>query len=158
MDPTEALFLNHLIWVEQQFYSASPHADQTPEDRTTVRIWLLWAFEHGFLHTFTLRGDSLFPAIALLYRPVQSANLDRYRDHYYETIFEFDRSGDTLLIDFCYAPGHVPFVLGLLKRSGYPNVAWEHNKTGRIHFVPAKRLKVMSASTTPKSRVGKSSS
>jgi hypothetical protein len=133
MDPTEALFLNHLEWVEQQYCTACPWA---AENRKLVRLWLAWGVGQGFLHTFS-------PGLILFYRPIQSANLDRYRFHYHETIFEFDRSGDTAIVDFCYAPGHVPFILGLLKRSGYPNVAWEHAKTGRIFFVPAKRLKVM---------------
>lgn len=138
----ETLFLTHLEWCEQQLLRADSNlAGASDADKKIIRIWLVWGVENGFLHTFALTGDSLFPAIVLFYRPVSLSLLERIREHYYETRFEYDRSGDTLLVDFCYTPGHVPFVLGLLKRSGYPYVAWTRSKTGKIFRVKASHLK-----------------
>lgn len=132
----EALLIEYLDLVEQQILLTTPIMGQTPLARTILRIWLVWALKEGFLHIFT-------PFIAVLWRPIRLEDLPRIQDHYFETRFEFNRSGDTLLIDYCYAPGHVPFVIGLIKAGPYPYTAWQNARTEKIRLIETKRLKTL---------------
>lgn len=106
--------------------------------REWVRTYMLWAVEHGFLHVFGYNPETPFAGI--LWRPIESDKIDRYRLAYYDSLFEYDAEGDVAAVDYCYAPGHYPLIIDFLKATGLEYTAWFHSKTGKMHLVPIAKM------------------
>lgn len=138
------MILTHFKWVEQRFFEHAPQVEQaaeTPEkSHEIIKLWLIWCERMGFLKTLSLK-DSDEPVACIIARPIDSDKVDRYRDHYLDTIFEFDKEADTLLVDFVYGPGHIRALIKLMKMSGLSHTLWYHNKTGETYLEPIDRLK-----------------
>lgn len=138
------LILTHFQWVEQRFFEVLPwieEAAETPEkSRMIIKLWLIWCEQMGFLKTFSLAGATE-PVACLIARPIDSDKIDRYHDHYLDTLFEFDQNPDTLLVDFAFGPSHIRALIQALKNSGIENVVWIHAKTGKYRFESIRRLK-----------------
>lgn len=103
-----------------------------------VKTYMLWAVAHGFLHIFG--DDPEKPFAGILWRPIESDKIDRYKLDYYDSLFEYDPDGDVAAVDFCYAPGHYPMIIDFLKATGLEHTAWFHAKTGKMHLVPIAKM------------------
>jgi hypothetical protein len=104
----------------------------------TVRNYMVWAVSMGFLHVFGDNPETPFAGI--LWRPIESDKLDKYRIDYWGTICQYDPNGDVAGVDFCYAPGYYPLIISFLKATGLEYTAWFHSKTQKLHIVPIDRM------------------
>jgi len=147
--PMSEIVLTHFKWVEQRFFELSPWVEQaaeTPEiSHHIIKLWLVWCEQNGFLKTFAVDGSEE-PVACIIARPIESDKIDRYKQHYMDTIFEFDSNPDTLLVDFAYGPGHIKLLLKVMALSGLKNTVWCHSRTGKMWLKPIKSLKPMSQS------------
>lgn len=106
--------------------------------RQWVRIYMLWAVQHGFLHVFG--DDPETPFAGILWRPIESDKIEDYNLAYYENLFDYAADGDVAAVDFCYAPGHYPLIIDFLKATGLKYTAWVHSKTGKLYLVPIAKM------------------
>ncbi len=114
------------------------HPDWTA--RQTVRTYMVWAVSMGFLHVFG--DDPEKPFAGIIWRPIESDKLDKYRMDYWRTVCQFDPNGDVAGVDFCYAPGYYPLIIDFLKSTGLKYTAWYHSKTGKLHLMQLDKMPI----------------
>ncbi len=90
------------------------HPDWTA--RQTVRTYMVWAVSMGFLHVFG--DDPEKPFAGIIWRPIESDKLDKYRMDYWRTVCQFDPNGDVA------------------------GVAWYHSKTGKLHLMQLDKMPI----------------
>jgi hypothetical protein len=130
--------LEELGWIKNLKVKASP--SMTPEKWTD--LWIYWADKLGFLYLTNTYG--------MIVRPINEDMVPDITADYFGTLFEFDkRFGTIAVIDFAYGPGHYPDLIRWLKSCGCKEMAWEHQKTGRVWRMPLEKLPSVIPFKTP---------
>lgn len=104
-----------------------------PELRNFIRYWMLWNIERGFLHVWLNNGE---PVGGIICRPCEAFD-ERLLDIEY-----FERGGDSLWVDFLYAPGlWSSALLPFLKATGKKYGGWYRRDNAALHTVEINKLK-----------------
>jgi hypothetical protein len=125
------IFPVHLNWLLDKVSQHSNYPERFGNDNN-LKIWLLWAARNNFV----VMNDP--PTYGLIARPV-SRELYEYTAKG-EELWAFDLNGDSLWMDFLWAPRQWPVVKEFLKISGKRWGGWEHRTTGKVHIVEIEKL------------------
>ena len=126
----------NLLWVEDKVLRYCHWANdimsqfKTPDEYLRfIKLWIIWNDQHGFIHLF---GES--PSGCVIWRPAHafSAQLADL------TFFEI--SGESLWVDFLWAPGQWEHVRVWLLESGKRYGGWQRRENFKVHIVDIKRL------------------
>lgn len=159
----------HLYWVHNKVtrycqWDQSITAGMTDlEFKRLIRLWLLWCRRKGYITVF---GDRT-PNGCVIARPCQvfSAELNHWcrRKEYITTfgaeptgcaiarpcryfstdlkdIFFAEEDGDSLWVDFLWAPGQWPAVCDFLLSTGKLYGGWERRENFAVHTIDIKKL------------------
>lgn len=127
-------------WFEEQIKAHSDWPEpikstfpKGPELDNFVRYWMLWNIERGFLHVWLDQGE---PVGGIIWRPCAGFN-DDLKDIEY-----FDTGGDSLWVDFLYAPNRWnDCVLPFIKSTGKKFGGWYRRDNGAFHVVEIEKLR-----------------
>lgn len=117
--------LRHCAWatdIMRQF--------KTREDYILfIKTWIIWNDQNGFIHLF---GDS--PSGCVIWRPTRSFSTKL------EDMVFFERDGESLWVDFLWAPDQWDQVRAWLIASGKRYGGWQRRNNFKVHLVDIKRL------------------
>jgi hypothetical protein len=121
--------MHPLDWLCEQI---EQHTEFPKRISWNFRLWVWWAHDHNFV---VVNDEQTWGCIA---RPVSE---DCYRDTpIAKQLYCYDRNGDSLWMDFLWAPGQWPKVREFLIASGKRWGGWEHRVTGKPHIIDIHKL------------------
>ena len=120
-----------LKWLEEKITQHSNYPERF-ESIGALHTWIAWAIENHFV---VMNHP---PTYVIIARPGSLDILDTCPKG--EELWIFDHTGDSLWMDFLWAPGQWETVVAFLNASGKRWGGWEHRVTGKVHIVEIPKL------------------